>query len=269
MTPLPNYEIYAIKYAEHHRMSKDNFLGGDAHDHPMPLDYYIWVIRHERQVWVFDTGFSPEEAKSRGRDFKRCPSEGLRALGIDPDAVTDVIISHMHYDHCGNNQLFQKAKFHLQEREMQFATGKCMCHKSMRYPFTLSDVLTMVERVHTDRAVFHDDAEEINPGLSVHHVGGHTAGLQILRVHTARGWVVLASDASHFYANMENQRPFPIIHNTVDMLEGYKTCYRLASSTEHVIPGHDPLVMARYPSPSPELEGWIARLDAVPKTMST
>ena len=139
----------------------------------------------------------------------------------------------------------------------------------MRYPFTLSDVLTMVERVHTDRAVFHDDAEEINPGLSVHHVGGHTAGLQILRVHTARGWVVLASDASHFYANMENQRLFPIIYNTVDMLEGYKTCYRLASSTEHVIPGHDPLVMARYPSPSTELEGWIARLDAPPKTMST
>jgi len=102
----------------------------------------------------------------------------------------------------------------------------------MRYPFTLSDVLTMVERVHTDRAV-------------------------------------LASDASHFYANMENQRLFPIIYNTVDMLEGFKTCYRLAGSTEYVIPGHDPLVMARYPSPRLELDGWIARLDAPPKTMST
>jgi len=64
MTPLPNYEIYAIKYAEHHRMSKDNFLGGDAHDHPMPLDYYIWVIRHERQVWVFDTFL--QKRQSRG-----------------------------------------------------------------------------------------------------------------------------------------------------------------------------------------------------------
>ena len=95
----------------------------------------------------------------------------------------------------------------------------------MRYPFTLSDILSMVERVHTDRAVFHNDSEDLAPGLSVHHVGGHTQlDLQVLRVHTARGWVVLASDASHFYANMENQRPFPIIYNTVDMLEGYKTC---------------------------------------------
>lgn len=268
MSNLPSHEIYAVKYAQHHRMSSENFLGGDDHDHPMPLDYFVWVIRHDRQVWVLDTGFSPDEAGSRGRHFTRCPSDGLRALGIDPDAVSDVIISHMHYDHCGNHHLFTKARFHLQEKEMQYATGRCMCHRSMRYPFTLSDVQTMVERVYTDRAVFHDTTEEIAPGISVHHVGGHTAGLQVVRVHTARGWVVLASDASHFYANMEGQRPFPIIYNVVDMLEGYKTCYRLASSPDHVIPGHDPLVMKRYPSPRPELHGWIVRLDVAPSSLS-
>jgi len=109
--------------------------------------------------------------------------------------------------------------------------------------------------------VFHNGEEEIAPGLSVHHVGGHTMGMQIVRVNTRRGVVVLASDASHLYANMEGGIPYPIAYNVGEVLEGYRRAYELASSREHVIPGHDPLVLSRYPSPSPELKGWIVRLD--------
>jgi len=75
---------------------------------------------------------------------------------------------------------------------------------------------------------------------------------------------VLASDASHFYANMEQERPFPIVYNVADMLAGHKRAYALASSRQHVIPGHDPLVLQRYPAPVPELKGFIARLDVEP-----
>jgi glyoxylase-like metal-dependent hydrolase (beta-lactamase superfamily II) len=109
--------------------------------------------------------------------------------------------------------------------------------------------------------VFHDGDEEIAPGLSVHRIGGHTMGLQSLRIHTRKGWLVLASDAAHLYANMEQSRPFPIVYNVADMLEGHQRLYRLASSPDLVIPGHDPLVMQRYPSPSAELEGRVVRLD--------
>jgi 3-hydroxyisobutyrate dehydrogenase-like beta-hydroxyacid dehydrogenase len=101
--------------------------------------------------------------------------------------------------------------------------------------------------------------EVINAGT-----GGHTLGIQAVRVWTRRGWVVLASDASHLYANMEQGRPYPIIYNLGDMLEGYGTLRKLASSPAHVIPGHDPLVLARYPAPRPELAGIVARLDADP-----
>jgi glyoxylase-like metal-dependent hydrolase (beta-lactamase superfamily II) len=89
-------------------------------------------------------------------------------------------------------------------------------------------------------------------------------GLQIVRVWTARGWVVLASDASHFYANMEEGRPFPIVYNVAEMLAGHKRAHALASSPRHVIPGHDPLVLKRYPAPHGALQGVIARLDAEP-----
>jgi glyoxylase-like metal-dependent hydrolase (beta-lactamase superfamily II) len=85
--------------------------------------------------------------------------------------------------------------------------------------------------------------------------------MQIVRVNTRRGVVVLASDASHLYANMERGIPYPIAYNVGEVMEGYRRAFQLASSREHVIPGHDPLVLSRYPSPSSELKGWIVRLD--------
>jgi glyoxylase-like metal-dependent hydrolase (beta-lactamase superfamily II) len=88
----------------------------------------------------------------------------------------------------------------------------------------------------------------------------------VVRVNTRRGWVVLASDASHFYANMEQVRPFPIVWSVAEMVEGYARLRALAASPAHIVPGHDPLVMARYPAPSKDLEGIVCRLDVMPKT---
>ncbi|MCA8930776.1 MAG: N-acyl homoserine lactonase family protein, partial [Alphaproteobacteria bacterium] len=97
---------------------------------------------------------------------------------------------------------------------------------------------------------------------SVHWVGGHSKGLQVVRVRTRRGWVVLASDASHYYANFQQHRPFAIVVDVDDMLNGHETMVGLASSAAHIVPGHDPLVLERYPSAG-KGEG-IVRLDADP-----
>jgi glyoxylase-like metal-dependent hydrolase (beta-lactamase superfamily II) len=148
---------------------------------------------------------------------------------------------------------------------MAYATGRCMCHRGVRAAFDVRDVATMVGRVFEGRVMFHDGDDQLAPGITLHRVGGHTAGLQIVRVHTRLGWLVLASDASHLYANMEQGRSFPIVYHVGDMYEGHRTCYRLAARPEYVIPGHDPLVMTRFPSPAPELGGKIVRLDADPR----
>jgi glyoxylase-like metal-dependent hydrolase (beta-lactamase superfamily II) len=200
-------------------------------------------------------------AKKRGREFLLSPGEGLRAIGIDPAQVEDVILTHMHYDHSGNHELFPKASYHVQDREMKFCTGRWMTHPHTRLPFEGEDVVAMVRRLFTGRVVFHDGDAEIAPGLSVHYVGGHSMGLQMVRVRTRRGWVVLASDASHYYANMERGLPYPITYNIGEVMEGYRRAYALASSPEHVIPGHDPLVLERYPAAGAGLEEWIVRLD--------
>ena len=258
------YEIHAIKYAHLSRRSPENFINGDPHDSPMPLDYFVWTISNTSRTIVVDTGFGEEAAARRGRTIVRPVAEGLHALGIKPEEVKNVVITHMHYDHAGNVPLFPNAKFHLQDKEMDFATGRCMCHQLMRHPYDTDDVVELVRCVHGQRVQFHDGPAQIAPGIELHHIGGHTKGLQSVRVKTQRGWVVLASDASHFYAHMEQDRAFPIVYNRADMLQGFAKLRRLAASPRHVIPGHDPLVMARYPASKPELEGWSCRLDVEP-----
>jgi len=255
------YELYAIKYAHHARRASENFIGGDPHDGPMPLDYFVWLIRGAGREIVVDTGFSAAVAAKRGRDHLRCPTAGLRLLGVDSGKVSDVVITHLHYDHVGNFDLFPAATLHLQDLEMRYATGRHMGEAQHAGAYDVEDVVGMVRRAYAGRVRFHDGDAELHPGISVHLIGGHTMGLQVVRVATRRGWVVLASDASHFYANMEQVRPFPIVYSVADMVEGYARLRALADSPAHIIPGHDPLVLERYPAPSGALRGIVVRLD--------
>jgi len=263
--PVEPFEIFAIRYAHlGNRHPGENFVLADPHEFASDLDYFVWIVRRNDCTFVVDTGFGKEAAARRKREWLRCPAESLRLLGLDAAQVSDVVLTHLHYDHAGNLDRFPRARFHLQDREIAFATGRCMCHQTLRAPFDLDNTLEMVRLVYSERAVFHDGDAELVPGLTLHRVGGHSAGLQVLRVWTRRGWVVVASDASHLYANFEQRRPFPIVYNTAEMLEGFKLLDRLAESPEHIVPGHDPLVMKYYPPAKPELEGVVVRLDVAP-----
>ncbi|WP_045854704.1 N-acyl homoserine lactonase family protein [Raoultella terrigena] len=266
---VEQYRIYAIRYAHHHRMARDNFIGGDLHDGPMPIDYFIWVIQNDARTIVLDTGFDEQMAQQRGRTIIHPIAEGLAQIGVDPASVADVIISHMHYDHAGNHALFPAATFHLQDREMAFCTGRCMCHHEVRHPFDVEDVKAMVDKLFAGRVRFHNGDGQLAPGITLHRTGGHSDGLQIVRVNTTRGWVVLASDAAHFYANIEQGRPYPVVFNVGDMMEGYDIVKGLADSADHIVPGHDPLVLRRYPAFSAETEEWIVRVDRQPLPVSS
>lgn len=257
----PAYELYAIKYAHHERSASQNFLGGDPHDGPMPMDYFVWLVRGADVELVVDTGFNAATAARRQRQLLRPVDRALALMEVDAGKVCDVVITHLHYDHVGSFDAFPQARFHLQDLEMQYATGRNMRHEALRHAFEVEDVVGMVRRVYAGRVRFHAGDAELVPGISLHLIGGHTMGLQVVRVATRRGWVVLASDASHYYANMVEGRPFPIVYNVGDMMDGWERLRALADSPEHIIPGHDPEVLARYPAPAEALRGIVARLD--------
>jgi glyoxylase-like metal-dependent hydrolase (beta-lactamase superfamily II) len=266
MSGLDAYEIFAVRYAtKQDRKRSENIILADLHEGVMPIDYFVWVIRNSNRTIIVDTGFEHGEGKKRGRQVLRLPREGLAMIGIEAARVESVVITHMHYDHAGTLEDFPAARFHVQEREVFYATGR---HMSEPQPFAAAyvaeHVCTLVRRVFEGRVVFHDGVSELVPGVSLHRIGGHTMGMQCVRVWTARGWVVLASDAAHFYENMEKRAPFPVVYSVADVIDGYRTMRGLADSDRHVIPGHDPLVMARYPAPEKGLQGIVARLDVDP-----
>ncbi len=261
------FELFALRYAHHGgRKASDNFIGGDPHESASPLDYYVWVAKRSDRAFLIDTGFGPQAASQRKRDLLHRPADAIQLLGLNPATLDDIILTHLHYDHAGTLNDFAKARFHVQDGEAAYATGRCMCHDVLRHPFDVEDIVSYVRHLYAGRVCFHDGVEELATGLTLHRVGGHSAGLQVVRVWTKRGWVVIASDAAHLYANMSRKLPFPAVYHVGEMMEGHRLVHQLASSADHVIPGHDPLVMALYPAPAPELEGRVVRLDVAPKT---
>jgi glyoxylase-like metal-dependent hydrolase (beta-lactamase superfamily II) len=262
---LPEYEIYAIKYAQRDASRASHFIGGDPHDAPMPMDYFVWVIKGAGKQYLVDTGFTAEIAAQRKREHLRCPIDSLRLLDIAPNSIDDVILTHMHYDHVGSFHKLPNARFFLQEKEMQFVTGRHMRYPFFNRSFEIEEVVGIVRLNFRGQIELVSGEVDFAPGITLHPTPGHTAGLQVVRVHTRRGWVVLASDASHYYENMRANRPYSTAFHIGDMVDSYRVLERLAPSPAHIVPGHDPLVMREYPAPERKLDGIVIRLDVAPQ----
>lgn len=243
MTSKP-YRIYAVRYAHRSTNSSEVFYG-DYHRAPMTMDYFVWVLRNEERTVVVDLGFTEAVGARRGRQFLRCPSRGLAEIGVDCRDVAHVIVSHLHYDHVGNSALFPGATFFIQDTEMSFYTGRHAARPPFRHSIEVEDVCALVRLNYEGRIRFVDGDEEILPGIAVHKVGGHTAGLQIVTVETTRGRAVVASDASHYYRNLEERLPFNTLHDLPGVFHAFDRIEALAGARELIVPGHDPLVLER------------------------
>lgn len=259
---MSDWEVYSLKYADRDaRTRADSFIFDDNHDAPHAMDYSIWVLRRGSEVILVDTGYDAAEAAARGRPIRMDPVEALAPLGLVPEAITQVIVTHLHYDHAGGLHLFPNATLHLQAAEMAYATGPCMCHDTLRMPFTADHVCEAIRRLYAGQVIFHEGEAQVADGVTVHCIGGHSRGLQCVRVRTRAGWLVLASDAAHYYENVFARKPFPIVVDLQDMLDGFDTLRRLASAPELIVPGHDPLVRAYFPQ---AVAPHICRLDGGP-----
>jgi glyoxylase-like metal-dependent hydrolase (beta-lactamase superfamily II) len=238
------YTIYCVQYA-HRKTNSTQLFHHDFHNTPMAMDYFVWALTNGEHTVVVDLGFTEEVGTRRGRTFLRCISKGLAEIGIDCAQVSHVIVSHLHYDHVGNYALFPNATFYVQDTEMSFYTGRYAGTSAFRHSVEVDDIVAMVRYNYEGRVSFVDGEQQIVPGVCVHKVGGHTAGMQIVSVATREGQAVVASDASHYYYNFEQGIPFNTLHDIPNMYEAFKRLYELADKPELIIPGHDPLVQER------------------------
>lgn len=258
------WQVFALKYAERNtRTRADSFMFDDDHASPHDMDYFIWVLRSDDKTVLVDTGYTADEAANRSRPILRDPGEALLALDMKPEDIDTVIITHLHYDHAGGLDRFPNATFHLQKAEMEFATGPCMCEPMLQMPFTADHVCSMVRNVYSGRVVFHNGDGFVADGISVHCTGGHSKGLQAVKVRTKNGDLCLASDAAHYYENFIRRKAFPIVVEVEKMFSGFDLIQSLASDTKLVIPGHDPLVTKAFPAFGSS--GFVWKLDETPK----
>ena len=246
---MANWEAFAIRYADQENRTRARaFLSDDNHNAPYPIDFYIWLLRRGDELILVDTGFDGPEAQRRGFELRQDIGPALAPFGVKPEDITKLIVTHLHFDHAGGLHLFPNAMLYMQAAEMAYATGPCMCHDVLRQPFTGEHVCEAVRRLYAGKLVFLQGDAEIAEGVTVHAIGGHSKGLQAVRVRTEAGWIVLASDAAHFYENFERRVPFPLVVDVEEMLNGFDRLHELASAPELIVPGHHPKVRQYFPS---------------------
>ncbi|MBL4811227.1 MAG: N-acyl homoserine lactonase family protein [Rhodobacteraceae bacterium] len=264
--PAPIYEIYGIRHAVNTvRTRNNNFIIDANPTEPLQLDFFCWVLVSPERTIIVDTGLDPEKGAVNAHRQVISPVDAWIALGIDPQAVDTVVLTHAHYDHLGYLDALPNARFYMQAEEMAYVTGPWMEKPLFRHAYALDEIKQLVDLLHQGRLHLHGREYDIADGVSAHWVGGHCAGQEVLRVRTARGWVVLASDALHYYEELERGIPFAVAFNLSDMIAAHDTIRALADSDDHIIPAHDPRVTAAYPPAAPEFKNKILRLDLTPK----
>jgi len=244
------YEVYALKYGERDTTACQFFFREASHA-PITLHYFVWLILGGPRPVLVDTGFLDDDAQARGiRNYVR-PSVVVERAGVKPADVPLALITHLHYDHWAGHSLFPNAEFWIQQDEVAFWTGRFGRHPAFSGSANVGALASLVTLNYAKRVrIVHGD-HEVLPGIRVHRVGGHTAGLQIVSVETARGTVVLTSDASHFYRNVETGQPVQIITSLPEMLAAFDTIHALAGAGKLIVAGHDPQVAERFTQPEP------------------
>jgi glyoxylase-like metal-dependent hydrolase (beta-lactamase superfamily II) len=248
----PHHSIISLHVAsDENRTVGTNFFFDSFPTSPqiqMPQDYLFWVIRGGGRCIVVDTAFTVAAALNRGRKMHRPVESHLRDLGIDPGQVTDLVMTHLHWDHAGNIGLFPHARIHLQAAELAFCTGKAMLHAGISKIYSAEDVQSVMLPLFQGRVNLIDGDAELFPGICAVRVGGHTPGSMVLVVSTARGNLVLASDAAHFWANVQRRAPFPILDSFTEALSAFDRIHALADNDlSRILPGHDPLMRRVFP----------------------
>jgi len=248
----PRYEITAIRYGLARSTKADLYYRHQAYgepDGPQTMDFFFYLLRDGGRLVLIDTGFDLGEAERRpGREVVISPQEALSRLGIDPGAVEQLVITHLHWDHIGNLDLFPNAELLVPQAELDFWRDP-VARRTQFWSHTDPAGLEVLWRLVEEGRVRGTGAdEELVPGVRGIVVGGHSAGQQILVVDATDGVVVLTSDAVHLYEELELERPFAVAVDFRQMYEAYGLLRGLEAEGALIVPGHDPLVSERFPS---------------------
>ncbi|XPP27543.1 MAG: N-acyl homoserine lactonase family protein [Leucobacter sp.] len=246
------YEVLAVRMGTRQSAKSDVFLNFGLYqvpDAPVHVDYYFWVLRNDDRVLVVDTGFSETGGTRRGRSTLIPPAEALQRLGIDPATVSGLVLTHGHYDHIGNIDLFSNSQIFMAAAEYEFWTSPIAERRQFSYYSEEREVQLLREAQEQGRLHLFEGESVPAPGVRLSQVGGHTPGQAMVYVESHRGTVLLASDALHFYEELDQDMPFTAICDLPDMYRAFDRIRSEAGAAFDVlIAGHDRRVLEEYPA---------------------
>jgi glyoxylase-like metal-dependent hydrolase (beta-lactamase superfamily II) len=244
------YEVYAVRFATIANFPVSSLVAGADRGRRMDIAMTLWVLKGaDGRIALVDTGFHRQQYFTRFavRDFV-LPSDAIAPLGITPDQVSDIFISHMHWDHAGGIDLFPSARVWLQKDEYDYYTGEAWQASATHGGIDPADVLELVKRNTQGKVTFlrGDDDFSIS-GLTFGVGGKHTFASQFVTAQTRGGTVVLASDNMYLYENLDRHTAIAQTMDAASNLRAQDRMRALAASPRFVIPGHDPAVFDRFP----------------------
>jgi glyoxylase-like metal-dependent hydrolase (beta-lactamase superfamily II) len=255
---MTGYEVLAVRYGTRTTTKADAYLNFQVYgepNEPLDMDYYFWVLRDGRRTVVVDCGFGSEAGRRRGRTELVDPVEVLRGIGVDPNTVEQLVITHAHYDHIGNMHRFPAAEVVIARREYDFWTGPYAHRRQFAHSTEPEELARLATAGAEGRLRLVEGTVDLAPGLELSVVGGHTPGQLIAQVAVDGGVAILAADALHFYEELERDRPFFVVADLLEMYRGFDLLREM--SADHgrwLVAGHDAQVSRRFPD----------RLDGLP-----
>jgi glyoxylase-like metal-dependent hydrolase (beta-lactamase superfamily II) len=249
----PQYEVYAIRYATLPDSPIAELVQGADPARKLDIAMMVWLIKGNGRNILLDSGFYRDHffREWKVNDFVKT-SDAIGKLGLKPGDITDVIISHMHWDHADGMDLFPNARIWIQKDELQYYAGEAWQSQDAHGGIDPDDVLALVKlNLQGHVGLVNGDAQEIIPGIACYTGGKHTYASQYVGVNTAGGTVVLASDNMYMYENLEKHVPIAATLDAASNLRAQDRMKQLAASPDLIIPGHDPAVFARFPNPAP------------------
>jgi glyoxylase-like metal-dependent hydrolase (beta-lactamase superfamily II) len=247
----PNYEVYALSYGVYPNFPVSGLIEGADKTRKIDLQMMIWLVRGGGKNILVDTGCYHENVvKGKGIKDLIKASDAIAKLGLAATDITDVIITHMHWDHADGMDLFPNAKIWIQKDEFGYYTGAAWQSGGKHGGIEPDDVLTLV-RLNTSAKVNLVDGDnvEILDGIKVYTGGRHTFASQYVSVRSANGVIVIASDNMYLYENLDKHLPIAQTFDADSNLKAQDRMKQIASRPDLIVPGHDPMVFVKFPKP--------------------